>query len=808
MPYLVQQTRVSLLTIGGEDVTDQLVSFTVSDSSASGNGTITTSGVVVLGQRPGTSNIADYARREYKRGLPVILDMQEPGGSVYRHPRGYLYVVSSSYDVEGDQLSIQIACRISLAYLTDQPEEFLPLVPIPLDSTRKTMQNVSASFQSAGQVLWQDNQGDIQSNRFFGDDNTEGVEPGEWVSVLGVTAIQSQVAASSGAIPDSIKLSYQVPTGALNEDGTGRVDTTTEVSNYFVNYPAVNYERIPEGGGGTGGGGSGGVSLCTGPNCGGFSDDGDCGGRSPCYSTTTRSAIPSNNTIASSSSSTSFTTFGSAPVGGCGNTPPPPPGSVVDPPPDPTSPPPPVSCDELWETVNVPTYLAAKRTSTSITEYKAVGAQVSRSYREQNGPAVEVNNQYWSDKFAYCRNLYGRACRPNGDCPYEGMENILQSYSEQLNYYGTANELVKTVTDTYYTTLSAAQPHNWRSGIENGIAQDFRTMSLTDMYRANRVIVEYRQEDNINYEKTTNYDSVTSRSSGIGGGLSVIDALAGIVTSSLRASSSTATNPLRPDSVNSGSTSTEEIETVLLLPGGQGYLSNPEEAGPYEEEESIPVPLLFETAEEIESAVDHYSEYITRMVAGQSRAIQVGESLRSDIVTGWRPGMPFRYVDEGAGVILGMRMDACSWGVTQGESGVATTGIWTGNSSGTYVPGENVVGNSRPVIGGSPVPPSNSVAPPSISNDTIFQSYAFVVDANINLAGYVDLYGQDGVIPPQQVPAEVRYQSNFMAMVRGQVVEPGSLISPSESGGVPASNGGTLLTAGAVIVVDDLFSET
>ena len=807
MPYLVQQTRVSSLTINGEDVTDSLISFQVSDASANRNGIVTTTGTIILGQQPGASDLTDYYRREYKRGEVVILDMQEPGGNVYRHPRGYLYVLSSVYDVESEQRSIEVGCRLSLAYLTDEPEALIPLAPVPLDPAQQTIQNVAASFQSAGQVLWQDNQGSLQSNLFFGTDSTAGIEPGEWVSVLGQTAIQVATASGSGSIPDEIELSYSFPVGVLEEDGTGRVDTTTEVSNYFVNYPAVTYQRVPEGG----------ASDCIGENCGGFGDDGACEGNANCGVTYT--PIASNNILAASTVSSGFTRFPSA-SSGCGNVPTAPGGSapgtiigVFDP-----TQPPPVSCDELWVTVNGPNYLPASRTSTSISEYKAVGAQISRSYDEVYGPAVEVNNQYWSDKYAYCRNLYGRECVPSGNCPYEGMSTILQRYSEQLYYYGTANELVKTVRDEYLTLLSAAETTDWRSGIVNGIAQDFRTLNTGGMYRASRTVVEYYKEGNISFEKTTNYSSIASRNSGISIGAAALDALKGIVTSSLRASSSTTAAALRPDSVNSGTTDTQEKTTRLILTRRQEYLDSPLEAGPYTEEEAIPMPLLFETTEEVEGVVDVYSDYIVRMTQGQERALTIGESLRSEIVTGWRPGMPFRFVDKGADIILAMRMDACAWGVTLQESAVAFTGVWIGESLGTYVEGSNVVGNSTPVLpasnngiskggtGGSPLPPSNIVTPPSISDDEVPQDLITEINVEMHLTGYVDLWGSDGVVPPQFVPAEARGQSNFMVTTRGQVVEQGGLLSPLGNGGIPISGGGILLTNSAVVVTADLFS--
>ena len=170
MGYLVQKTRAASLTIGGQDYTASLVELQVSDVSAFKNGLITTSGTLVLGQRPGQSDIQDYDRNIFKRGTLITLDVTEPGAAAYRHPRGHLYVLTVSYDVEAEQLIIDVGCRLALAYLIDDASTVLPLVPIPLDPAQQTIQNCSASFASAGMVLYQDNQGNLQSRKFFGTD--------------------------------------------------------------------------------------------------------------------------------------------------------------------------------------------------------------------------------------------------------------------------------------------------------------------------------------------------------------------------------------------------------------------------------------------------------------------------------------------------------------------------------------------------------------------------------------------------------------------------------------------------------------
>ena len=65
-------------------------------------------------------------------------------------------------------------------------------------------------------------------------------------------------------------------------------------------------------------------------------------------------------------------------------------------------------------------------------------------------------------------------------------------------------------------------------------------------------------------------------------------------------------------------------------------------------------------------------------------------------MTNWRPGMPFRYYDPTRQVLMAMRMDACSWGVSQEQAAFVTEGLWNGFSNGTVSLPSNVIGNSSP----------------------------------------------------------------------------------------------------------------
>ena len=151
---------------------------------------MSTSGSLTLSGIVGGALLQDYDRNNFKRGAEVILELTEPGGSTYRHPRGLLYVIGDGYSVEDEQITIDIGCRVALATLVDDAATPLPYAPITLDPTQQTVQGVGGSLSAAGKYLYQDNQGNFQTGLFFDGDTLAGTgQPaGEWVSILGTTA--------------------------------------------------------------------------------------------------------------------------------------------------------------------------------------------------------------------------------------------------------------------------------------------------------------------------------------------------------------------------------------------------------------------------------------------------------------------------------------------------------------------------------------------------------------------------------------------------------------------------------------------
>jgi hypothetical protein len=902
--YLVNQTRVSSLTIGGVDYTDNLISFTVTDSSANKNGIIQTAGSLILGEIPNGNSLGDYNRNAFKRGTIILLDLEDPETSVVtRHPRGYLYVISGGYSAESGSLELSIGCRLTLSALTEEVDEILPLVPVPLELERQDFGNCAASFASAGQCLYQDNQGVLQVVTFFDGDVNDTAAPGEWTSVLGVTALTASPMLGGSAIPDTLLLSFQVPQGAIGSNELGKIDETVTDSYYFLNYPTTLFRRI----------------------------------------TTGLSAVSG-----SSSSST-----GIGVTSGCGNSP----GEPGD---NPDL----ITCNEGYRTEQEPSILPAQSQEISRTYYSGPASQGEKTITEKWGPAVELNGQYFSDLFAYCRYTWATRCLPNGTCAFEGMEQVLQSYNESYNYYGPSGEVVQTVQDSYSNILSAAQPFDWRAGVVDGLPQEFRpinyingttqsyirqgsglglvyrnkattlkeietqdgfyytngnliylskrdsngvlttsnsvglpaimgiaagqypvcvwqynasikgrelvcnypviyistqegnvwpieasisqwglyivgyttvgtqpyivrndfddlpdgdvlyindavaTVAVTSpngvFFRDQRTVTDYLYSGDGNIQTTTTYSSVASNSVGIY--RSSLDALNGIVTVQRRTSRTITANPIAPDRISPSNSSTVEQSSEYPI-FTSTYQESVDRAGPYILRDAIPVPLLFANKDTLAGIVNTYSNYLIRFIKGDALGYTIAESLRPEIIENWRPGMPFRYCDQEKNRILALRMDGCSWGVTATETGVVTNGIWIGNSDGALVLSSNLSGNSTPSLDGDPpTPPVGPAAPPSIANEVYVSSGPISLVIQVDIGTKILLpFDESRSIISVIEPLEVDLYTTFMCFVSGLVVAPGNLLGTTSTGSVPIDANGSLVTAGATIIISELF---
>lgn len=755
MGYLVTSPRPASLTIGGEQFIENLVSFQVQDSSAFRNGLISTAGTLVLGTRGGQF-LDDYDRNNIKRGKEVILQIRYGNDNEKIHPRGRLYVISSSYDPEQEQLIIELGCRLVLKNLLERGEDLLSLVPIPLDPAQQDYANVSASLAAGGKIAWVDRQNNIQVDDYFSGDTFGGVAPSTFTSVRGVTALQISPLALTNAIPDEVLLSYQYPVGALADDNQGKVETTETVSTYFARYPATTFERFPL-------------------------DDLD--------DIITLPPVIIPPVI--------------IPPTGCGNSPSPPPSNPVTPGGGSTTPT--LSCNYGYETQQVATYVSATRKETRTTTYDGPAGQVSLAETIIKGPALEANSQYFADKYAYCTAVYANACQPNGGCDLEGLDEMILGRQETEYFYGSANEVERTVTSSYRPTLAAAQPTDWRSGNNGGVPQDFQdNLSLTAQYLHQVVIREFRKEDNVNIQETTTHTSSASRGSGIGANL---DAYAGIKTSEVRRSSSTVTVDLRPDTVNAPTTATETAESKITIVGDIGGFVG--DFGPYVVKEDVPVPLLLTTSAEIEAAVEHYGDYLTRFVKGDTRGLQIAEFLTEDISDNWTPNAAFRYYDPKADELMALRMDATTWGVDQSGCVLVTSAIWVYDLLGTVTIPSNIEGDSTPVIDGDEPADGGGDGGDIVVEEDGITNASFVFNVNLNFYVEVDFTptGDTGIRTPPPQPETIRMQQTFVTWCSGVLSQPGALVTLDQDGSVPLSASGNIIVDDSLVVTLDLFFE-
>ena len=457
MSNYLNTARKSRLFIDGQDLSDRMISWEVSDQSAFKNGFIITSGQVILG----TNNLSqfDYQKNRFKRGKQVILDLFDQAEGWQRHPRGFLYVIGESFNPSTQQVTLEIGCRLALMALSDSVDQVMDLSPFTLDNARSTFANVRQAFAAAGQYLYQDNQGVLQSGSVFGDGafgDPASVET-TWTSDSRSTVLRVEPLAGAAPIPDEIKLSYQFAT-TTPSDAPGS-ETTTETSEYDIKYPGVIFTRV----------GSGRIPTDT------SGDSGNSGSGSVC----------GNSPQAPS---------GSAP--GSGNA---------------------ASCSGIFKTVEEPTKKRGRRREITTTTYGGPGQQVSNITKDTYGPALELNPQYFADRYAYCRFNYATACNPNGSCATEGLNEVLQMRSIESYRYDSAGTLVERNLEEYRPTLAAAQPFDWRSGVISGVPTSFNDLSTSSLFRSRITNARYSTEGSTNIETLTVSESSAVKSrSGIG----------------------------------------------------------------------------------------------------------------------------------------------------------------------------------------------------------------------------------------------------------------------------------------------------
>lgn len=102
--------------MGGADYTPCMISFQGSDNHLDQSGLITFTGQILLGKALGFTQSLDDRHRPgaFCRGTPVTLDIADTNGSLTRHPRGTLRILTPKYNAEKQQLTLEVGDLITV----------------------------------------------------------------------------------------------------------------------------------------------------------------------------------------------------------------------------------------------------------------------------------------------------------------------------------------------------------------------------------------------------------------------------------------------------------------------------------------------------------------------------------------------------------------------------------------------------------------------------------------------------------------------------------------------------------------------
>lgn len=111
-----QSARNVRLTIGGKIFTPCLISFQGSDNHLDQSGLISFTGQILLGKALDFDESLDDRKNptRFCRGVPIILEIADSTGTLQRHPRGALRILAPKYDVEKQQLTLEVGDLIAL----------------------------------------------------------------------------------------------------------------------------------------------------------------------------------------------------------------------------------------------------------------------------------------------------------------------------------------------------------------------------------------------------------------------------------------------------------------------------------------------------------------------------------------------------------------------------------------------------------------------------------------------------------------------------------------------------------------------
>lgn len=242
MAWLNNTTAKPILTIGGEDYSNELDSMTISDSSLVSGSMMTTGGTIRLVELPGNHRVEDYGKVRFTPMKVVSLSL-EIEGQTLKHPRGHLYVIDASYNPESRSVDISVGCMLTVHSLRENGLFAKSFISAKTPA-KLTFSEADSALQAEGKFLWQNNQGQIVSGDFWsGDGKGSNREGASFVCVRDYTCLSSAPLGGGKQPPDKISVTYSWLQSEPNEQetdpDTGKpIDEDSTQTTYFLEHPA------------------------------------------------------------------------------------------------------------------------------------------------------------------------------------------------------------------------------------------------------------------------------------------------------------------------------------------------------------------------------------------------------------------------------------------------------------------------------------------------------------------------------------------------------------------------------------------
>lgn len=246
----VNTSRAIYVYINGSNVSDYLISGELSDDSVYTNSIITTTGTITLG---GDSSVLDFDRSLYPIGATVSIWVKLDNGRVALHPKGTLYVINSSVNIEERTLSLEVGC--SLAFISDKEDSYAESISLLfdqmlLDGTKssfvidnKDLSTLSNLLEVEGSIVYQDQYGNIQKVAAFGKDGLGvKISPSKLTSFDKHTAIAIESIANTAIEPNAASVLIEATVEVPGEEEPLE-PLITSVTERTITKPVLYFER-------------------------------------------------------------------------------------------------------------------------------------------------------------------------------------------------------------------------------------------------------------------------------------------------------------------------------------------------------------------------------------------------------------------------------------------------------------------------------------------------------------------------------------------------------------------------------------